>query len=135
RPNLVTGLSHFRKAIQDAEGANKVFLGNQAGEGGHSRLPGAKAKRGKEERNRTADAGQKACIVIRYHTKLPVGKAKALQEPQHNGGGEDDGTGALDEGPAAFPSGAQNVAPGRDMVSGKLHDKRSGISGKQLRFL
>ena len=42
--------------------------------------------------------------------------------------------GTLDEGPAALPSSAQDVAPCGHMVSGQLHNERSRITGEQLRL-
>ena len=47
-------------------------------------------------------------------------------------GSQNDSAGTLDEGPAALPGGAQDVAPGGHVVSGQLHNEGSGITGEQL---
>ena len=66
----------------------------------------------------TADGSQQAGVVILHHAEGAVGKAEALQEPQDDGGSQNNGAGPLDEGPAALPGGAQHIAPGRHMVGG-----------------
>ena len=51
-----------------------------------------------------------SCLIL-DHRERAVLEAEALQEPQDDGGSQNDGAGTLDEGPAALPSSAQDVAP------------------------
>ena len=62
-------------------------------------------------------------------------KAEALQEPQDDGGSQNDGAGTLDEGPAALPGSTEDIAPGGDVVCGQLHDKGSRVACKGLGLL
>ena len=62
-------------------------------------------------------------------------EAKSLEEPENDGAEQDDGAGPLDEGPAALPGSAKDVATGGDMISGQLHDKGSGLTGEGLKLL
>ena len=48
-------------------------------------------------------------VLILDHDEDTVLEAEALQEPQHDGRKQNDGTGTLDEGPAALPGGTRCV--------------------------
>ena len=119
-------------ADQDAEGADDVFLCNQAGDAGRCRLPVAPAERDEDPGDRIAKGGEQAVVHIGDRAEAAVFKAVAGQEPDEDGRQQDDGAGLLDEGPAALPHGAQDVPDGGQVVGGQFHDKRGDFPGKHL---
>ncbi|CAN4070982.1 Trypsin-like peptidase domain-containing protein, partial [Dysosmobacter welbionis] len=109
-----------------------VLLGNQAGEHGHSEPPGAEAQRSEHKGNGRADSGQNGVVHILHHAEGAVLPAEALEEPQHDGGGQDHRAGPLDEGPPPLPGGPQHIARRGGVVGGQLHDEGRRVAGEHL---
>src|SRR5699024_1621747 len=128
-PDLVAGLGYLSHAVQHAQGRDHVLLGDQAAHAGGGGAPVAKAQGRKDGGDHPGDGGQQGGVGVLHGAEYPVGEAVALQEPQHHGGGQDDGAGPLDVGRAALPGGAQHVAPGGHVVGGQLHDEGGGVAG------
>ena len=103
----------------DAEEVDHLLLGDEAGDGGAGERPGALADpaQGVEEPGHGAADQRPAGSGWRRppRTQSAVFKAVAHEEPQDDGGDEDDGAGPLDEGPAPVPGGPQHVCPRRAM--------------------
>ena len=134
-PDLIAVLRKLVSiVIQNTEGTDNILLGNQAGDRSNGRTPIAEALRDKDPGNCACNDSQNGVVLILDHREGTVLEAEALQEPQDDGRGQNDGAGTLDEGPAALPSGAQDIAPCGHMVSGQLHNERSRITGEQLRL-
>ena len=73
-----------------------------------------------------------AHLVLSQHTEGTVYPAEEGSEPNEDGGQGDDGTSLLNEGPATFPHGAENIAHSRHMVCRQLHNERSRVAGEHL---
>src|SRR5699024_2215582 len=121
---------HFAHAKGHGQGGDDVLLGDQAAHAGGGGAPVAKAQGRKDGGDHPGDGGQQGGVGVLHGAEYPVGEAVALQEPQHHGGGQDDGAGPLDVGRAALPGGAQHVAPGGHVVGGQLHDEGGGVAGE-----
>ena len=124
--------------VQHTEGVDHLLLGDEAGEGSHCGLPGhgtGPAQGVEDPGDGIADDGQQGVVVVLHGLEHAVHKTVALEEPQDDGGDQDDGAGPLDEGPATLPGGPQHVAGGGGVVGGQLHDKGGGLAGKGLEFL
>ena len=121
--------------IQDAEGTDDVLLCDQAGDRSDGSLPVAEAQRSEDPSDFGCDSSQNGVVLILHHAKGAVLEAEALQEPQDDGSSQNDGTSTLDEGPAALPGSTEDVAPGRDVVCGQLHNKGSGVTCEELGLL
>ena len=121
--------------VQNAEGANDVLLCDQAGDGSDRCLPVAEAQRSEDPCDLGSDGSQNGVVLILDHAEDAVLEAEALQEPQDDGRSQNDGTGTLDEGPAALPGSTEDVAPGGDVVCGQLHNKGSGVTCEDLGLL
>ena len=121
-------------AIENAKRADNVLLGNEAGDGGDSRLPVAPAEGLEDPGDHAADGCEDGVVDLALveHTERAVNHTEVGGEPDKDGGQQDDRTGLLDEGPAALPHAAQDVAEGRPVVGRQLHDKRSRITGEHL---
>ena len=92
--------------VQDTQSTYDVLLCHQAGNGGYNGLPIAPAKGSKDPLDGAADGSQdgEVNLFLRQHTELAVNYTEVSGEPYKDGGQGDDGTGLLDEGPAALPS-------------------------------
>ena len=135
-PDLIAVLRQLAaEVIQNTEGTNHVLLCDQAGDGSDSCTPVAEAQRCKDPCDLGSDRSQHGVVLILDHAEDTVLEAEALQEPQHNGSGQNDGACALDEGPAALPGCTEHVAPCRHMVCGQLHHEGSGITCEELGLL
>ena len=120
---------------QDTEGGNDVFLCDKSGDGCHGGLPIAEAEGCKDEAYCIAYCCKQGVVVVLNHPEGAVHNAEALEEPQHDRGQKDDGTGLLDEGPAALPSASENVADCGNVICGKLHNEGSGFACEGLGLL
>ncbi len=120
----------FAQMEQHAKGGNHIFLGNQAGNSGHSGLPIAKAQGLEDEGHAAANGGQQRGIVVFHHAESAVCKAEALEEPENDGGGQNHSASPLDKAPAPLPGGPQYVVGRRHMILGQLHDEGRRIAGK-----
>src|SRR5699024_4447027 len=129
-PDLLAVFRHFAHAKGHGQGGDDVLLGDQAAHAGGGGAPVAKAQGRKDGGDHPGDGGQQGGVGVLHGAEYPVGEAVALQEPQHHGGGQDDGAGPLDVGRAALPGGAQHVAPGGHVVGGQLHDEGGGVAGE-----
>ena len=118
--------------IQNTEGTDDILLGDQAGDGRDGCTPVAEAQRSEDPGDLGSDSGQDGVVLILDHAEGTILETEALQEPQHDGRQQNDGTGTLDEGPAALPGCTEHVAPCRHMVSGQLHDEGSGVACEDL---
>ena len=135
-PDLITVLRQLAaEVIQNTEGANHVLLCDQTRDGSNGCTPVAEAQRSEDPGDLGSDSGQDGVVLILDHAEGTILETEALQEPQHNGSCQNDGTGTLDEGPAALPGGTENVAPCRHMVSGQLHNEGCGVASEELGLL
>mgnify|MGYP006993830229 CR=1 FL=1 len=133
RPDLIAVVRQLVSiVIQNTEGTDNILLGNQAGDGRDSCTPVAEALRDEDPGNCACNDSQDGIVLILDHAENAVFEAEALEEPQDDGRSQNDSAGTLDEGPAALPGGAQDVAPGGHVVRRQLHNEGSGITGEQL---
>ena len=93
-------------------------------------------ERDKERCDDASDLGKDTVIQLLclQHSEGTVNPAKVHQEPQNDGGKENDGAGLFDEGPCTLPHASQYIADGRHMVGRKLHNEGSRISGRRVLF-
>ena len=142
-PQARVGLGGVGDGQQRAGGSDDVLLGNKARDGQRGGLPGAKAKRGEDPSDQVAEHSEHGVVHELLGDTLHRGQeAKGAivatevgQEPHHDGGGEDNRTGLLDEGPAALPHVQRPGTNRREVVGRQLHDKRRGAAGKELGLL
>ena len=124
-------------AVKNAHRANDVFLCNKAGDGCNRCLPFAPAEGFEDPGDRIADCRKNGLVklVFRKHSE-PVGsKSEVGGKPNEYRGQKNDRARFLDEGPAALPSGTENVADSGKMICGKLHYEGSGFAREHLGFL
>ena len=109
RDILVNG--QLTAAVEDTERTDDVLLGDKASDGGDGRLPVAPAERDEDPGDQVADLSKDRGVdlVLREHLERAVDPAKVGGEPHEDSGKQDDGTGLLDERPAALPHAAQQL--------------------------
>ena len=150
--------------VQNAECSDDFFLRHETGDRSHSGLPGTESERLEHEGNAVADLRKQGSIhriyiffrhihllreiaddllindrfVLKHlidHAELSVHSSKRAQEPDDDRRDHDDGTGSLDERPAALPCCTKHVDSGRYMICRKLHDEGSGLACESFEFL
>ena len=124
-------------AVEDTHRTYDVLFSYQTGDGCNSCLPVTEALRDEDPCQALTDLAQDTHIdlILSQHTEAVLGESEVSSKPYNDGGQKDDGTCLLDEGPATLPHAAQYRTYGRPMVSGKLHNERSGIALEDLGLL
>ena len=127
-------LLYLAETGKNAHGGDDALLGDEAGQGGCNRLPGAEAERCENPRDQSADVRQEAVLGIN-HTERAVLNAERAEEPHNRTADEQDSSCLLEECPDTLPHVQENGLDTGDVVLRQLHDKRSRISSKQLHLL
>ena len=112
-PQLRVRLAVIGQLRDDAHGGNDVLLGHQAGDGGGGGLPVVEAQRREDPGKQVAQARHQAVVHVvvgssassRAEARARI--AEVHEEPDDDGGQEDDGTGLDDVALHALPHGQQ----------------------------
>ena len=136
-PQLRVRLAEVAELGDDADGRDDVFLRNEGGGGGCGGLPVREAERRENPGQQVTETRHEA--VLHVVGRLGIKQAEALariaevhEEPDDDGGQEDDGTCLDDVALHALPHREQDVLHARHVVLRKLHDKRRGLAGEEL---
>ena len=142
-PQARVGLGGVSHGQQRAGGGDDVLLSHKARDSQRSCLPGAKAERSEDPSDQVTEHGKHGVVHEllgdaahrRQEAKGTVVASKVGEEPNHDGGCEDDRASLLDKGPAALPHVQCPRADRREVVGRKLHNERRRATGEELGLL
>ena len=109
---------------QHAHGADNALLTEEAADEGGDNAPVVKSEGTEDGRHEIGHDCKHATLTAMDHLETEV---EGLQEPDDDGGDEDDGEGALDEVARLVPQQMGNAAGGGETIVGEFHDKGGSI--------